>query len=160
MNENNTHGLEGGCTCGEVRYRLNRAPIIVHCCHCHWCQRETGSAFALNALIESAAVSLLGGHPERVLTPSNSGKGQVIVRCPKCFIAVWSHYAGNGDKLSFIRVGTLDNPDALPPDVHIFTGSKQPWVILPADTPAYPVFYKRSELLSEAGLERWSRLKT
>ncbi len=160
MKETNMHKLEGGCTCGELRYRLNRTPIIVHCCHCRWCQRETGTAFALNALVESDAVSLLSGHPERVLTPSNSGKGQVIVRCPKCFIAVWSHYAGAGEKLSFIRVGTLDNPDALPPDVHIFTESKQPWVTLPADTPAFEVFYNRAELLTEDGLERLSRLRS
>ncbi|HEY5776434.1 MAG TPA: GFA family protein [Xanthomonadales bacterium] len=158
MNKNNTLELEGGCTCGELRYRLTRSPIYVHCCHCRWCQRETGSAFALNAMIESDAVDLLSGHPERVLTPSNSGKGQMIVRCPKCFIAVWSHYAGAGDLLSFIRVGTLDNPDALSPDVHIFTASKQPWVILPPDTPAFEVYYKRSEQLPAASLERLSRL--
>ena len=159
MTEHDKHKPEGGCTCGEVRYRLNRAPIIVHCCHCRWCQRETGTAFALNALVEADTVSLLSGQPERVLTPSNSGKGQIIVRCPKCHIAVWSHYAGAGEKLSFIRVGTLDDPDALPPDVHIFTASKQPWLMLPPDTPAYEMFYKRSELLSEAALERTSRLK-
>ncbi|MGA9575156.1 MAG: GFA family protein [Lysobacterales bacterium] len=158
MNESDTFKLEGGCTCGQLRYRLKRPPIIVNCCHCRWCQRETGTAFALNALIESDAVSLLSGRPARVLTPSNSGKGQTIVRCPKCFIALWSHYAGAGDELSFVRVGTLDNPDALPPDVHIFTASKQPWVILPADKPAYDLYYKRSELLSEAGLERLSQL--
>lgn len=159
MTENDAFMLEGGCTCRRVRYRVTRAPLIVHCCHCRWCQRETGSAFALNALVESEAVHPLSGDPERVITPSNSGKGQTIVRCPECHIALWSHYAGAGDKLSFIRVGTLDNPDALPPDVHIFTASKQPWVILAHDIPAFEVFYKRSELLSDEALERWSRLK-
>jgi hypothetical protein len=150
--------LEGGCTCRRVRYRMTRRPLIVHCCHCRWCQRETGSAFALNAMVESEAVSLLSGEPERVLTPSNSGKGQVIVRCPACHVAVWSHYARAGDKLSFVRVGTLDNPDALPPDVHIFTASRQPWVVLPPATPAFEVYYKRSETLSGEALERWSKL--
>lgn len=158
MNDNNTAELEGGCTCGQLRYRLTRSPMVVHCCHCRWCQRETGAAFALNAMIETDSVSLLSGTPESVLTPSNSGKGQTIVRCPNCFVAVWSHYAGAGDLLSFIRVGTLDNPDTLPPDIHIFTASKQPWVIIPPDKPAFEVYYNRSEQLSEAVLERLSRL--
>lgn len=158
MQKDDTVMLEGGCTCRQIRYRLTRPPIIVHCCHCRWCQRETGTAFALNAMIESDAVNLLSGTPERVLTPSNSGKGQVIVRCPNCFIAVWSHYAGAGDLLSFIRVGTLDNPDALPPDIHIFTASKQPWVILPPDKPSFEEYYKRSEQLSAEVLERLARL--
>ena len=156
-NENNVV-LEGGCTCGEVRYRLTRSPMIVHCCHCRWCQRETGTAFALNAMIETDCVTLLSGKPEQVDTPSNSGKGQKIVRCPSCHIAVWSHYAGAGDVLSFVRVGTLDNPDALPPDIHIYTASKQPWVILPPDTPAFEEYYRRSEQLPEACLERLSKL--
>jgi len=160
MNENGAFALEGGCTCRQVRYRVTRAPLIVHCCHCRWCQRETGSAFALNAVVETEAVDLLDGDPERVHTPSQSGKGQTIVRCPECHVAVWSHYAGAGDKLSFVRVGTLDDPDALPPDVHIFTASKQPWVVLPPGTPAFDEFYRRSELLSAEALERWTRLKT
>ena len=158
MNDNSTTELEGGCTCGQLRYRLTRSPMVVHCCHCRWCQRETGTAFALNAMIETDSVSLLSGKAESVLTPSNSGKGQTIVRCPNCFIAVWSHYAGAGNLLSFVRVGTLDNPDALPPDIHIFTASKQPWVILPPDKPAFEVYYNRTEQLSEATLERLSRL--
>ena len=158
MSETRVFSAKGGCTCGTVRYRLDRRPIIVHCCHCRWCQRETGTAFALNALIESDAVRVLSGHPERVLTPSHSGRGQTIVRCPVCHVAVWSHYAGAGDLLSFIRVGTLDNPDALPPEVHIFTESKQPWVLLPPETPAFEVYYERAELLSAAGNERLARL--
>ena len=158
MNKNDSVVLEGGCTCGKVRYRLNRSPMIVHCCHCRWCQRETGTAFALNAMIESDCVRLLSGPVERIDTPSNSGKGQKIVRCPSCHIAVWSHFAGAGDLLSFVRVGTLDTPDALPPDIHIYTASKQPWVILPPDTPAFDEYYRRSEQLSEACLKRLSML--
>ena len=128
--------LEGGCTCGAVRYRMNTRPLFVHCCHCRWCQRETGASFALNAMIESDRVSLLKGQPEVVNTPSNSGKGQKIARCPVCRIALWSNYAGAGDAVRFIRVGTLDDPDRLPPDIHIFTSSKQPWVVLPPGMPA------------------------
>ena len=146
--------IEGGCNCRTIRYRLESAPLIVHCCHCRWCQRETGASFALNAMIESDRVKLACGEPELVNTPSASGKGQKIMRCPRCRIAVWSHYAGLGTAAAFVRVGTLDNPDLLPPDIHIFTASKQPWVILPAGTPAVPEFYDRETFWTADSLAR------
>lgn len=150
--------LEGGCTCRAVRYRMKTKPLIVHCCHCRWCQRETGASFALNAMIEAARVEVLQGAPEIVDTPSNSGKGQKIVRCTTCRIAVWSHYAGGGDAVSFVRVGTLDMPDHLPPDIHIFTSSKQPWVVLPAGTPAVAEYYDRKQYWPKESLDRRSAL--
>lgn len=146
--------FEGGCTCRAVRYRMVSRPLFVHCCHCRWCQRETGASFALNAMIEADRVILLAGAPEVVITPSNSGKGQKITRCPTCRVALWSNYAGSGDKFRFVRVGTLDEPDRLPPDVHIFTASKQPWVVLPEGTPAVDVFYKREEIWPAESLAR------
>ena len=146
--------LEGGCTCGAVRYRMTSRPLFVHCCHCRWCQRETGASFALNAMIEADRVVLLKGETETIDTPTNSGKGQAIVRCPRCRIALWSNYAGAGDKIRFVRVGTLDEPDRLPPNIHIFTASKQPWVLLPPDVPAMPEYYRRSEQWPEESLER------
>ena len=145
MTEFDETSLEGGCDCGGVRYRMTSMPIFVHCCHCRWCQRESGSAFALNAMIEADRVVLLHGKPELVDTPSNSGKGQKFHRCPSCRIALWSNYAGAGDAINFVRVGTLDEPDRLPPDIHIFTASKQPWVILPSDVPAMEAYYDRKE---------------
>jgi len=148
--------MEGGCDCGGVRYRMETAPLFVHCCHCRWCQRETGASFALNALIESDRVSLLSGQPELVLTPSASGRGQRIARCPTCRIAVWSHYAGFGPAITFIRVGTLDDPDRLPPDIHIFTASKQPWVTLAPGPPAFDAYYSTADLWPE---ESWARLE-
>jgi hypothetical protein len=135
--------IEGGCTCRTVRYRMVTAPLFVHCCHCRWCQRETGASFALNAMIEADRVELLQGSPEVTDTPSNSGKGQKICRCPVCRVALWSNYAGSGDAVRFVRVGTLDDPDALAPDIHIFTSSKQPWVVLPEGIPAVPEYYDR-----------------
>jgi hypothetical protein len=146
--------IEGGCDCRSVRYRMETAPLFVHCCHCRWCQRESGASFALNAMIETTRVTRLAGEPELVNTPSQSGRGQMIARCPTCRVALWSHYAGAGPVLSFVRVGTLDNPDALPPDVHIFTESKQPWVVLPAGTPAVAVYYDRQQLWPRESLER------
>ena len=146
--------LEGGCTCRAIRYRMTSAPLFVHCCHCRWCQRETGASFALNAMIEADRVVLLSGQPDAVNTPSNSGKGQKIWRCPRCRIAVWSNYAGAGDAVRFVRVGTLDNPDRLPPDIHIFTASKQPWVVLPRGTPAVKEYYDRNQYWPKASLKR------
>jgi hypothetical protein len=151
---------DGGCTCGFVRYRLAAPPLIVHCCHCRWCQREAGSAFAINAMIEADQVRLLSGAVDTVMTPSMSGRGQKICRCPRCRVALWSHYSGAGDAVCFVRVGTLDEPDRLPPDLHIFTASKQPWVVLPADRPAFPEYYKAAEHWPAASLTRYAHLKS
>ena len=149
---------EGGCDCRGVRYRMTAKPLFVHCCHCTWCQRETGAAFALNAMIEADRVELMAGPVDVVNTPSQSGKGQKISRCPVCRIAVWSNYAGAGDAVRFLRVGTLDEPDRFPPDIHIFTASKQPWVVLPPATPAVPEFYDRNKFWPPESLERRARL--
>jgi hypothetical protein len=145
---------EGGCDCRFVRYRMQTRPLFVHCCHCRWCQRESGASFALNALIETERVIALAGEPEVVDTPSQSGMGQQISRCPRCRIALWSHYAGSGPVLRFVRVGTLDNPDLLPPDIHIFTASKQPWVVLPPGAAAVPEYYDREQHWPAESLER------
>ena len=146
--------FDGGCTCCCVRYRMTTRPLFVHCCHCRWCQRETGASFALNALIEADRVQRLQGEVEVINTPSNSGKGQKISRCPRCRIAVWSNYAGAGDAIRFIRVGTLDEPDRLPLDIHIYTASKQPWIVLPPGVPAVAEYYRASERWPKESLER------
>ena len=150
----NTSFFDGGCTCRAVRYRMTGKPLFVHCCHCRWCQRETGASFALNAMIEADRVVLLAGEPQAVQTPSNSGKGQKISRCSVCRVAVWSNYAGAGDAVRFVRVGTLDEPDRLPPDVHIFTASKQPWVVVPPGTPAFEEYYQRDRIWPAESLAR------
>jgi hypothetical protein len=154
MFSNTPFTAEGGCDCKLIRYRVHSKPIFVHCCHCRWCQRKTGASFALNAMFESDRVQNLGAVPELVDTPSESGLGQQIARCPKCRIAVWSHYAGSGSVTKFVRVGTLDNPDLFPPDVHIFTASKQPWVTIPEGTPAFEEYYDREKLWPPESLAR------
>jgi hypothetical protein len=146
--------LEGGCDCGYIRYRMETRPLFVHCCHCRWCQRESGASFALNAMIEADRIIALGPEPDIVDTPSESGYGQNIARCPKCRIAVWSNYAGAGPLIRFVRVGTLDQPDHLPPDIHIFTASKQPWVVLPPGAPAVPEYYDRERFWPPESLAR------
>jgi hypothetical protein len=154
MSSDTNAALEGGCTCRAVRYRMTSAPLFVNCCHCTWCQRESGASFALNAMIEADRVVLLQGEPEMVNTPSESGRGQRITRCPACRIALWSNYAGAGDAVRFVRVGTLDEPDRLPPDIHIFTASKQAWVVLPPGMPAVEEYYDRAKYWPQESLER------
>jgi len=154
MDSGNADTFEGACTCGAVRYRMTSRPLFVHGCHCSWCQRETGSAFAINAMIETDRVVLLQGAPEVIDTPSNSGKGQKIARCPSCRVALWSNYAGAGDAVRFVRVGTLLEPGRLPPDIHIFTSTKQPWVVIPPGMPAVPEYYDRRKYWPKDSLER------
>ena len=143
---------QGGCACGEVRYRLTSDPLFVHCCHCLNCQRQTGSAFVINILVEAACVKLMSGEPQPVDTPRDDGSAQRIFRCPSCQVAVFSEYGW--PELLFVRVGTLDEPSAVTPDVHIFTRSKVPWVTLPDDVPAFDVYYDSRKLWPAASLER------
>ncbi len=146
--------MEGGCTCGHVRYRLAGKPLIVHACHCSWCQRETGTAHALNALYEADRVEHLKAEPEFIQTPSASGKGQRIARCPNCKVAIWSNYPQAGPAVRFVRVGTMDNPGEYPPDIHIFTSSKLPWVTFPDRARVAAEFYNLDEVWSDDAKER------
>ena len=149
---------EGGCACGHVRYEMESRPLVVHCCHCSRCQRQSGSAFAVNALIEADRVRVTHGEVVDIEVPSPSGAGQRISRCPRCQVAVWSYYLalrnGIGELVRFIRVGSLDDPSRLPPDVHIYTSSKQPWVTLPPNVMAVDEFYRTEEVWSAESLER------
>lgn len=150
--------LKGGCSCGSVRYQITSKPLIVHCCHCSWCQRESGSAFVVNAVIEADRVALLKGAPVCINTPSASGYGQKIWRCPHCQVALWSNYAGIGEKVRFIRVGTLDTPATLPPDIHIYTSTKLDWVQLPEGLPAMPDYYNLDDIWPSDSIERKNQL--
>jgi len=147
---------EGGCACGEVRYRLASEPLFVHCCHCLNCQRQTGSAFVINVLIETDRVELLAGEPEVVAVPRSGGKKQQIWRCPTCQTALYSKYTSPG--VRFVRAGTLDDPASVAPDVHIFTRSKLPWVQLPESVPAFNVYYDTEKLWPEESLARLKSL--
>jgi hypothetical protein len=143
---------EGGCACGEVRYRLASEPMFVHCCHCLNCQRQTGSAFVINLLIEADRVELLAGDPQPVDVPRDDGSTQRVFRCPTCQVSVSSQYGRPG--VRFVRGGTLDDPSGIAPDVHIFTRSKLPWVRLPDSVPAFEVYYDTKTLWPASSLER------
>lgn len=155
--------VEGGCDCRHVRYQMLTAPLVVNCCHCRWCQRETGGAFAVNAVIEADRVALVSGEPHVVDTPSHSGYGQRIARCPRCWVALWSHYAGSGPATKAVRVGTLDEPDLFPPQAHVYVASKQPWVQIPAGVPQFAEFYQPEQVWPPDSLQRraaiWPRIE-
>ena len=149
--------LDGRCGCGAVTYRLKTKPMFVHCCHCSDCQRQTGSAFVLNAIIESDRIEF-DGLINEVMLATPSGKGQVITRCAECGAAVFSSYLIRHDKIRAIRVGTLDHADKCPPDVHIFTSSKLPWVSLNSDVPVFEDIYDLQEVWPETALTRWRKV--
>jgi hypothetical protein len=143
---------EGGCACGAVRYRVASDPLFTHCCHCLNCQRQTGSAFVINLLIEADRVELLAGTPQPVDVDRDDGSKQTIFRCPTCQVAVFSHYGHPG--ILFVRGGTLDDPSGVAPDVHIYTRSKVPWVSLPDSVPAFEDYYDSRAVWPATSLER------
>lgn len=151
---------EGGCTCGALRFQMKRDPMFIHCCHCSYCQRETGSSYGLNALVESSEVALLQGTPERVELPSKSGQGQSLLRCSECNVAVWSHYGAAGEVLSFVRVGALDDAASFTPSIHIYTSSKQPWVLLGDEVPSVAEYYSAKEHWSAQSRERAKAMRS
>lgn len=144
--------LEGGCSCGAVRYRLTSDPLFVHCCHCLNCQRHTGTAFVVNILIETERVEAVSGDLAAIDMPLNGGSPNKIFRCSKCLVAVWSEYGR--PQLRFVRAGTLDDPAMISPDVHIYTRSKLPWIALPASVPQFAEFYDPKALWPAGSLER------
>ena len=150
--------FEGGCSCGEVRYRLTSEPLFTHCCHCLNCQGQSGSAFVVNLLIETDRVELLAGEPRPVDVARSGGKKQRIFRCPTCEVALYSRYT-RAD-VRFVRAGTLDDPSWVAPDVHIFTRSKVPWVVLPEGVPAFRTYYDEQKLWPAASLERVAALRS
>jgi hypothetical protein len=147
--------MKGQCTCEEVQYELSDKPLFVHACHCTWCQRQSGTAFAMNAMIEASKVSIISGEPEAIDLPTKSGQGQRMYRCPACKVALWSAYLGLGEDIVFVRVGTLEEANDCPPDIHIFTANKQPWVLLNEDVPAREGYYNRAKYWSEEALARF-----
>jgi hypothetical protein len=149
--------FEGGCSCGAVRYRLTSDPLFTHCCHCLNCQRQTGSAFVINVLIEADRVELLAGDPQPVDVPRDDGSTQRIFRCPTCQVAVFSEYGR--PEVRFVRAGTLDRPSGIAPDVHIYTRSRLTWITLPDTAPAFEEYYDMRALWPAASLERLKAMR-
>jgi len=151
--------FDGGCACGEVRYRMHAPPMYVHCCHCTRCQRETGAPFAHHAMIEFTALSVLKGDPDYVLVPTDSGNKHWVARCPTCRTAMWNEHGTRRAITRYVRVGTLDTPAACPPLAHIFTRSKQPWLTLPEGVRQYAAYYDASRTWPKERLQRYEAAK-
>lgn len=157
--KSNTH--EGGCSCGQVRYKVEQSPLVVHACHCSWCQRQTGGPHVINALFEAELVELTSGDVEAKEVPSPSGEGQIIARCPNCKVAIWSnyHFGGLRERIRFLRVGTLDDPTSMPPDVHIFTSTTMPWYVFPEGQQVVEEYYDTPSTWSKDSLKRLAALR-
>ena len=125
--------MSGGCQCGKVRFRMESAPIITHCCHCRSCQKVSGSALRINALIEADRLTIIDGEPELY----QGAESQKALQCPACRFALWTFHPNMGEKVAFVEVGLLDEGECLPPEAHYFIRSKHPWVTLPAGVPAF-----------------------
>lgn len=144
--------FEGKCSCNKLRYRMNAKPLIVHACHCRQCQRVTGTAFVMNAVVEKTRLEILSGGVANYHFPDTC---HTVFFCPECVTYVWSEYKnGAFNDCRFVRVGTLNEPDRLPPDVHIFTESAQPWVHIPSDAAKFDRFYSIKEQWAGDSLAR------
>lgn len=146
--------LEGGCACGAIRYKLTKQPLIVHACHCRDCQRLTGGPHVINIWIETKFVEADHGAPNSHKLKAGSGKPQEVFFCGKCGTYLWSRYEAVPSDCLFVRAGTLDRPQAVAPDVHIFTRSKLPWVELPKGVPAFSSFYEIPKIWPSESLTR------
>jgi hypothetical protein len=142
--------IAGACACGEIQFRLTGAPIVTHACHCTQCQRETGSAFAVNLMIEADRLVVDAGAPERT--------GDDVAACPRCQTRLWAYHRMFGEKAVFVKAGVLSRGRA--PDVHCFTSTKQPWLPLPEGVPAYAENYDFEAVLSAEARSRAQALFT
>jgi hypothetical protein len=143
--------FEGGCACGFVRYRMKSRPIFVNCCHCRDCQRFSGSAFAINAMVEADRIELIGqGEPETTAASEDGPAGETTARCPRCWAHLWGTHRLFGAAIRFLYVGTLDAGETVPPDAHFFTRSKHPWITIPSGVAAFETLPGESEALWSA----------
>jgi len=145
---------EGGCACGKARYRASAEPMMVHNCHCRQCQQQTGSTSVVNAFWESDRVELLLGTLHEFAVPGGSGAPHTIARCEECGTALFSYYGRLGRLMTAIRVGSLDNPASVKPNVTIFTEEAMPWVCFSEEIPRFPKYYDAREVLPPESLER------
>ncbi len=149
--------LEGGCACRTIRYRLTTSPMIVQACHCRDCQRLTGGPFAINLWIERRFVEGNPANSEVVPVGGRSGKAHDVSFCATCGTILWSRYHIVSSDCLFVRAGTLDTPEAVTPDVHIFTRSKLPWLALPEGMPAFETIYRIDDVWPAESKERLRR---
>jgi hypothetical protein len=129
---------EGGCICGAVRYRVSGKPAIGLVCHCRFCQRRSGSAFAVIGYFDERSVEIVKGklalHEHR---SDESGRWLRIEFCPACGTTV-THTAELRPGMRAIAGSSFDEPDWFRIERHIWTRSKRPWVQIPPDVAVFP----------------------
>ncbi|HEY8604194.1 GFA family protein [Tsuneonella suprasediminis] len=129
--------IEGGCNCRHARYKLHGAPLAVAACHCRNCQRQSGSAYSVNLVVAGDSVAIEGELACYEDPDSESGKPVLREFCPNCGSPIRSIPTASPAMVA-IKAGTLDNPDAFPPAIHIWTCQMLDWVDVPEGVPQFP----------------------
>jgi hypothetical protein len=150
--------VAGGCVCGEVRIAVRGRPIVVHGCHCRFCQAASGSAFAVNLMLETAQVAVTAGRTQQISRQAELGAHTRHV-CPNCRTELFGHHPMLGPDIAFVGAGVLDRPGGYAPDVHCFTRSKYDWVVLPAGVPAFEGNYDMAAVWSDEAKARVAKLR-
>lgn len=117
----------GGCNCGAVRYELTAEPLTSYLCHCHLCQKRTGSAFSMSVVIPRGGLAVTAGEPERSERALPGGGANVSWACGQCHSRIWTETQGR--PTANLRAGTLDDPSWIAPVAQFWTASAQPWAI-------------------------------
>ncbi len=123
--------LEGGCQCGDIRYRVAGAPLTFYACHCTECQKQSASAFGLSLWVRRSDFELVSGAPKVFERPTDSGNTMRCAFCPDCGTRL-HHALRDETEIYSLKGGSLDDLSGLTPVGHIWVRSKQPWVDLAA----------------------------
>ncbi|ASG19614.1 GFA family protein [Nitrospirillum viridazoti] len=123
MSDSKVDGVTGGCQCGAVRYHSTMAPEGVHFCHCRMCQRAVGNVFAALAGVRKDTVTWSGtGRPTFYASSSVAERGF----CAQCGTPLTFAYP-DSDWMS-VTIGSLDDPEAVVPEVHCGVESRLSWL--------------------------------
>jgi hypothetical protein len=147
---------QGGCGCGAVRYRIERAPIFVNNCYCALCQLQTGSTSSAYAFFEIEAVEVLSGKLKRFAQQTGTDRKQKVMQCSECGIGLFFQPWPTGRHGICVRLGTFDDPWDIVPDAAVYVTERMPWVTLPEGIPTFDAYYNPDTLLPP---ERNARLR-
>jgi hypothetical protein len=138
--------IEGGCRCGAVRYTIALDALPpVYACHCHICQRVSGSAFSVQALVPETSLTVTG--PIVVSEITTEDRTSVQRFCGDCYARIYNTNTRRPG-IAVVRAGTLDRSEELDCRAHIFTAYKQGWFPIPEDVPSWPEMPGPAEFLA------------
>ena len=127
----------GGCQCGALRFRVDKAPLITAVCHCRDCQRMTAAPYSTTAMIPTDGFTITAGDPTR----GGLGTGErKHFHCPKCMALVFTRVAPREDMFVNVRATLFDDPSWFSPFVETFTNAQFPWATTgaPHSFPEFP----------------------